>query len=92
MYHRIPILALWLEEGDLVSINGSSYEVSDVDYDGGLEVVLTLLDEEGFAKSLTVTPSTKITTLMWEEQEAVIQNELHPTGDIMTMGEVIDQL
>lgn len=27
-----------------------------------------------------------------KEQEAVIQNELHPTTDIMTMGEVIDQL
>lgn len=27
-----------------------------------------------------------------KEQEAVIQDELHPTGNIMTMGEVIDQL
>jgi hypothetical protein len=72
MYHRIPIIALWLEEGDLVSINGDAYEVNDVGYDGGMDVMLTLLDEEGFAKSLTVTPSTKITTLMWEEQEAVI--------------------
>ena len=27
-----------------------------------------------------------------KEEEAVIHNELHPTSDIMTMGEVIDQL
>ena len=72
MYHRVPIICLWLEEGDLVSINDSSYVVSDVEYDGGSEVVVKLLDEEGFTKSVTVPPSAKITTLMWEEQEAVI--------------------
>ena len=72
MYHRVPIIALWLEEGDLVSINDFSYQVSDVEYDGGSEVVVTLIDEEGFGKSVTVPPSAKITTLMWEEQEAVI--------------------
>jgi hypothetical protein len=72
MYHRIPVNALWLEEGDLVSIKGYSYEVTDVDYDGVDEVVISLLDEEGFAKSLNVAANTKVTTLMWEEEEAVI--------------------
>lgn len=74
MYHKTPVAALWLEEGDLVAIQGYDYEVADVSYYVGdtEQVELTLLDEEGFAKSLTVSPNQKVTVLMWVEEEAVI--------------------
>ena len=74
MYHKTPVAALWLEEGDLVAIQGYDYEVADVAYTVGdtEEVELTLLDEEGFAKSLTLSPNQKVTVLMWVDEEAVI--------------------
>ena len=72
MYHKQPIIALWLEEGDLVEIKGYSYEVTDLEYDGDMDVIISLLDEEGYAKQMTVTPTAKVTALMWVEEEAVI--------------------
>jgi hypothetical protein len=72
MYHKTPVSALWLEEGDLVSIQGYGYEVSDMEYDGDDEVEITLLDEEGFVKSLTLSANQKVTVLMWVDEEAVI--------------------
>jgi hypothetical protein len=56
------IEALWLEDNDIVLINGATYEVEAVE---GFDMVdIHMVDEEGFRKVLTVPADTKLTVIM----------------------------
>lgn len=63
------IEALWLEPNDIVLINGSTYEVLDVD---GFDMVdVHMVDEEGYRKILTVSSDTKLTVVL-DNADAVV--------------------